>query len=160
MRRAGCHSSPMSGRRWDNDERGEGIADGRAFAPGVQALLDETRRPNWVAEEPELHLLPHLRAACESLPLVLVGTRTAEDGSFDVELRWEGDGPSIGAVRAAVFSLVGSFAELSTFVRQRAAASESDGDSLDFQIVTGFLEGQSRFAPHGHTVRVRVLGVG
>jgi hypothetical protein len=150
----------MSGRRWDNDERGDGIADARAFAPGIEALLEGARRPNWVAEEPELHLLPHLRLACESLPLELVGIHTADDGSFDVELRWEDDGPSIGAVRAAVFSLVGSFAEPSTFVRQRAAASQAEGDSLDFEIVTGFLEGQSRFTPHGHTVRVRVIGVG
>ena len=53
-------------------------------------------------------------------------------------------------VRAAIFALVGSFAELSTYVRQR------NGGPLAFEVVTGFLEGESVFSPHGHTVRLSV----
>ena len=149
----------MSGRRWEGDERGEGIADARPFAPGVEELLEATRRRGWVAEQPEVHLLPHLQRACESLPLELLDAQASVDGSFDVELRWTGEAQRFGAVKAAVFSLVGSFAEPSTHVRQLRSESEEDGDWLVFEIVTGFLEGQSSFTPHGHTVRLRVTGV-
>jgi hypothetical protein len=142
----------MAERRWDGDERGAGVADAQTFAPGAATLVDAMRQGNWVAEEPELHLLPHLRQACEPLPLELAGTRTAEDGTFDVELRWLGETKGQGEVRAAVFALVGGFAELSTYVRQR-----TDGDSVVFEVVTGFLDGESRFDPHGHTLRLNVL---
>ena len=54
----------MNGRRWDTDERGEGIASGAAFSPNLQELADEMRDAGWVAEEPGVHLLPHLEAAC------------------------------------------------------------------------------------------------
>jgi hypothetical protein len=50
----------MTARRWDDDERGEGVADAGAFAQGAEELVDAMRRPNWVAEQPEVHLLPHL----------------------------------------------------------------------------------------------------
>jgi hypothetical protein len=143
----------MSDRRWDGDESGKGVADARSFAAGVEDLLVETSRANWIAEEPELHLLPHIERACEALPLVLIDACATADGSFAVELRCTEEGMSFGAVRAAVFSLVGSFAELSTFVRQRRR-----GDALVFEVVTGFAAGQSRFAPHGHTVSLRVSG--
>jgi len=149
----------MSGRRWDGDERGEGIADARPFAPGVEELLGATRRPGWVAEQPEVHLLPHLERACESLPLQLLDARASVDGSFDVDLRWTGEAQRFGDVRVAVFALVGSFAEPSTYVGQLRSESKEEGDSLVFEIVTGFLEGQSSFTPHGHTVRVCVTGV-
>ena len=144
---------PMAGRRWDDDERGEGVADARAFAHGAEELVDAMRRSNWVAEEPELHLLPHLRSSCESLPLELVDARVSDDGSFDVELRWTGETDRIGEVRAAVFALVGGFAEVSTYVRQRRGA-----DAVVFEVVTGILDAE-RFAPHGHTVRLIVAGV-
>jgi hypothetical protein len=51
-------------RRWDGDERGHGVTDGAALAPGVQRLLTATTQPDWVAEDPDAHLLPHLRRAC------------------------------------------------------------------------------------------------
>jgi hypothetical protein len=139
-------------RRWDGDERGEGVADARNFAAGAASLVDAMQDGTWIAEEPELHLLPHLRHACESLPFELVAARTAADGSFDVDLRWLGETKGLGEIRAAIFALVGGFAELSTYVRQRA-----DDDSIVFEVVTGFLDGESRFDPHGHTLRLSVL---
>ena len=51
--------------RWDTDERGRGIASAAAFAPALERLLDAARRPDWVAEEPEHHLLPHVHRLCE-----------------------------------------------------------------------------------------------
>ncbi len=146
----------MAARRWDGDERGEGVADAGAFASAAAELVDTMRSPNWVAEQPEVHLLPHLRSSCESLPLEVVDARVTDDGTFDLELRWSGERNRIGEVRAAVFALVGGFAEISTYVRQRGPES---GDPVVFEVVTGFLEAESTFAPHGHTVRLRVAGV-
>jgi hypothetical protein len=143
-------------RRWDGDERGRGVADARAFAPGAEALIAAMRTADWVAEDPDAHLLPHIRRACDSLPLELVEARTAEDGSFELELLWTGETGRIGEVRAAVFALVGSFAEASTYVRQL----DRDDDLVAFEIGTGFVEGESRFAPHGHALRIRVGGIG
>jgi hypothetical protein len=139
----------MDGRRWDGDERGEGVADAVSFAPGAEALVEAMRTRNWVAEEPELHLLPHLEQCCESLPFELIGAQVSEDGTFDVDLRWTGETNGIGHVRAAIFALVGSFAEVATYVRQRR------GDSTVFEVVTGSPEAES-FAPHGHAVRLHV----
>jgi hypothetical protein len=144
----------MTARRWDGDERGEGIADAGSFAPGAEELVDAMRSPNWVAEQPEVHLLPHLQRSCESLPLELVGARVSEDGSYDVELRWTGETDRIGEVRAAIFALVGGFAEVVTYVRQRRGA-----DAVVFEVVTGILGEESSFSPHGHAVRLIVAGV-
>jgi hypothetical protein len=111
-----------------------------------------------------VHLLPHLQRSCKSLPLQLVDARASEDGSFGVEFRWTGETQRIADVRAAVFTLVGSCAEVATYVRHRRSRSARDGgrmagDSVVFEIVTGILEGESGFAPHGHTVRLSVAGV-
>lgn len=148
----------MDARRWDGDERGEGIADARSFAPGAAELVEAMGRPSWVAEQPEVHLLPHLRRSCESLSLELVDARASADGSFDVEVRWTGETKRIADVRAAIFALVGGFAEVSTYVRQRR--SRPAGDTVVFEIVTGILEEAGSFAPHGHTVRLSVTGIG
>jgi hypothetical protein len=144
-------------RRWDGDERGEGVADAAPFAPGAVELVEAMRLAKWVAEEPDLHLQPHLERECSSLPLELEDARSHVDGTFEVRLRWTGESPRQAEIRAAVFSLVGSFAELATYVRQRQGEDAEDGETtLLFEVVTGILDGDSRFAPHGHTVRVRV----
>jgi len=147
----------MADARWDGDERGEGVADATPFAAGALELVEAMRLAKWVAEEPDVHLQPHLEHACRSLPLRFEQARTAADGTFDVSLRWTGETPGIGDIRAALFSLIGSFAELSTYVRQRQIEETADGErTVLFEIVTGFLDAESRFAPHGHTVRVHV----
>jgi hypothetical protein len=53
------------GRRWDIDERGRGVADARHFADGARELVDAMVEEDWVAEDPDAHLLPHIRRACE-----------------------------------------------------------------------------------------------
>ena len=147
----------MANVRWDGDERGEGVADARALAPGAAELADAMRTPNWVAERPEVHLLPHVERACESLPLNLVGTRTSTDGTFELRLTCTQEA-STGEVRAAVFSMLGSFAEIATYVRQRRVdPADASGGALLFEIVTGFLRSDTAFVPHGHSVRVSVF---
>ena len=142
--------------RWEGDDRGTGVADASAFADAVEDLLRATRKESWVAEEPEAHLLPHLVRACDALPLAIVGTAVAGDGSFDIELEWTGAKDSIGEVRAAVFALVGSIAEMSTSVRQNPDRSSG---VLSFDVVTGFVGNEGRFAAHGHALRLAVRGV-
>ena len=137
--------------RWDGDTRGRGVADATPFVTGAVELVDSMRTPEWVAEEPEAHLLPHLRDAAEGLPLALDTTRTLDDGAFEVELKWTGEEAGIGEIRRAVYALIGSVAETATYVRQRR-----DGDSVTFELVTGIIGDDARFEPHGHAVRFRV----
>jgi hypothetical protein len=135
-------------RRWDIDERGHGIADARQFADGARELVAAMETTDWVAEEPEAHLLPHIRRTCEGSPLSLVGAEVAEDGVLVVELRWEAGDESH---RPDVWRVIGSFAESASYLHQW---SENGTDVFD--VVTGMLAGQTAFAPHGHTVRIRL----
>ena len=148
----------MTTLRWDGDDRGDGVGDATAFVCGAAELADAMRRPTWVAEQPDVHLLPHIERACEPLPLQLVGASTAADGTFELRLSCTKADASIGEIRAAVFAVLGSFAEPATYVRQRRLdAAEGPGEALLFEIVTGFLASDTAFAPHGHTLRVSVL---
>jgi hypothetical protein len=146
----------MAGRRWEGDEHGEGVADAATYLDGATELIAAMRRPNWVAEDPELHLLPHLEQACDALPLQIVDTRTVDDGSYEVRLRWTGDEPGVGAIRASIFSLLGGIAEPSSYIRQRWTGTREDaGRSLTFEVVTGIVD-EVPFAPHGHTLRLSI----
>ena len=146
----------MPGLRWDGDERGEGVGDATAFADGAADLVAAMRQPGWVAEEPEVHLLPHLQRACQTLPFEIEDMSLSAEKSFDVRLRYSEHGRGVGHVRAAVFALLGSFAESATYVRQRRSGPAGNGETLLFEIVTGSLD-DGAFAPHGHTVRITVL---
>jgi hypothetical protein len=142
--------------RWENDERGEGVGDALAFVDGASELLAAMRRPNWVAEQPELHLLPHLELACESLPFRILDARTSDDGAYDVRLGWTGDEAGVGVVRASIFGLLGSIAEPCTYIRQRLTDAEDASPAmLTFEVVTGIVD-QMPFKPHGHTLRLTV----
>lgn len=138
-------------RRWDGDERGGGVADARTYAPGAAELVEAMHEQGWVAEDPDAHLLPHLERACRSLPLELVRAETRGDGTFVVELTWLGDTAGAAAVRSAVYALAGSIAETASYVRQRR-----DGSRLVFELVTGEIGDDLRFAPHGHSVSFEV----
>src|SRR5262249_3590188 len=71
--------------RCDGDTRGRGVADATPYVEGASELVDSMRTPEWVAEEPDMHLLPHMRQP-RVLPLALNATRTLDDGTFEVEL--------------------------------------------------------------------------
>jgi hypothetical protein len=43
-------------RRWDDDERGHGVADARQLVPGARELVAAFDATNWIAEDPERHL--------------------------------------------------------------------------------------------------------
>jgi hypothetical protein len=72
-----------SQRRWDTDDRLVGVADASGFAHGIEELAELARRPGWVAEEPEVHLVPHLREA-NIAGLRLTECQTNNDGMLAV----------------------------------------------------------------------------
>jgi hypothetical protein len=129
---------------------------------GASELMAAFGQPDWVAEEPELHLLPHVEAWCrQDRRLALSGTHTDDSCAYVLDLEWRSTTGSVGAIRAAVFSLIGSFAESATYVRQRRAASDDSGPAsgLQFEVGTGELGPGARFLPHGHVVLINVVGI-
>ena len=156
----------MSTRRWDGDERGRGVADASRVQPGAGELLEALGEPDWVAEDGHDHLLPHLTRACErgAVPFRLEGASTEPDGAFAVDVIWLGRPEDVRAVRSAVYALVGEVAESATYIRQRRDEPVGDvdqpigGDTLFYEVATGMLDSDTRYAPHGHVLVLRVNG--
>jgi hypothetical protein len=149
-------------RRWDGDDRGLGIGDALQLVSGASELVAALRQPLWVAEQPEIHLLPHVEAWCgRDHRIALVDAYSDDVGAYILDCEWRGAPGSVGAARAAVFSLIGSFAESATYVRQRRVASDDGGSAmkLQFQVGTGELAPDAKFVPHGHVVVINVAGV-
>ena len=147
---------------WDEDERGHGVGDAAQLVAGAGELVAAFSQSEWVAEQPEIHLRPHLDAWCQrDQRLALIGAHSDDKGAYVVDLEWRGAIGSVGEARAAVFSLVGSFAESATYVRQRRVSRHGDGSvmKLRFEVGTGELAPDTRFAPHGHVVVISVAGV-
>lgn len=146
--------------RWDGDERGQGIADGAQLVSGASELVEAFRQPTWVAEQPEVHLLPHVEAWCRrDRRLALTDAYTDGTNAYVLDFDWQGATGSVGDARAAVFSLIGSFAESATYVRQRrVAAGDASAMELQFEVGTGELRPETRFEPHGHVVVINVAG--
>lgn len=147
--------------RWDGDDRGDGIGSAAQLVPGASELLAAFGEPAWVAEQPAVHLLPHLTEWIEQdQRLALTGANT--DGpAYVLDLEWRDPSAGVGAARAAVYALIGSFAEEATYIRQRRVASDGDRSmpSLQFEVGTGELAPHARFKPHGHVVLINLTGV-
>ena len=142
----------MARKRWDDDERGQGIASGEVFVGNLTELAQLMADAGWVAEEPEAHLLPHIEVACAETGSLLRLIGAKSDGEiFVVELATTRPDASVGAIRQAAVGLAAAIAEESTHIRQRA-----DGDLVEFDIATGTASADAGFAPHGHLVRLRI----
>jgi hypothetical protein len=149
-------------KRWEDDDRGRGVANAARLVPGARELIAAFSEPDWVAEQPEVHLRPHVDEWCRHDRRLALGDAHADESDgFILDLQWRGQATSVGEVRAAVFSLVGSFAESATYIRQRRVPSDGDqsGMRLQFEVGTGELAPDTRFAPHGHVVVINVAGV-
>jgi hypothetical protein len=85
------------------------------------------------------------------MPVDVVDARVDDDGVLVVELRWTGAADRQAAIPTA-FALLGSFAEEMTYIRM----DETPGEIV-LETVTGVVS-QGQFAPHGHMVRLRVVG--
>src|SRR6266513_449369 len=92
-----------SRQRWDTDDRFTGVADASAFAAAIDELAALARRPGWVAEEPDLHLVPHLRDASVT-GLRVVSCRAGADGVLDVAAE-ASPGASRGETRRRAWAL-------------------------------------------------------
>ena len=142
-------------RRWDDDERGYGVADARQLVAGARELVAAFDAPHWVAEDPELHLKPHVDAWLQADGRLGLARAYSDDrGAFILDLNWLGGPAGPGEVRAAVYALIGQFAESATYVRQRRGADDGPVAKLRFEVGTGELEGV--FASHGHTILINV----
>jgi hypothetical protein len=139
-----------SRKRWDTDDRFTGVADASVFADAIEELAVLARRPGWVAEEPEAHLVPHLRGAGVA-GLRLLECRSGDDGVLEVTAE-HGPGDSRRDVRRLAWALIGTVAEPAASVWEHR-----DGDSVVFDVVTGIPEGPGPFASHGHTLRLTIL---
>lgn len=144
----------MENRRWDNDTRTHGTADGSWIVPGVRRLLDALTEQDWVAENPDQHLLPHLNEACESAGSPWTLTSVAlRDGVYVVVLEWNHSGPSLRLLRADAYALIGVVAEGATFIHERKIDK-----AIEYHVTTGLLDGDTPFKGHGHLLRLRVGG--
>jgi hypothetical protein len=144
----------MATPRWHGDEIGTGIGDAGDFAPHVRRLLEEMVEPDWVVEDPHLHLLPQLRRELESpgSPWRLIDHLVA-NAVFTVTLEWARRDGTLQELRRDAFVLVGTVAKQVTHVAQYVRI-----DRIEFDVVTGVLEGESRFRRHGHMLRLQVTG--
>jgi len=140
--------------RWEGDAKGHGIDDGRWIAPDVEALLTELVSFGWIAEEPEAHLQPHLRDACDAAGSPWIVHEAALAGPvFAVSLEWARPGGTWRELRTDVFALLGRIVESTTFVRQRVTE-----DMVEFWCATGMLSGDTSFASHGHLILLLIGG--
>ena len=76
-----------SNNRWDADDRFVGVADASGFAAAIEELAALAHWPGWVAEDPDVHLVPHLTAAAVE-GLRLVSCRTRAHGVLNVAVQY------------------------------------------------------------------------
>jgi hypothetical protein len=147
-------------KRWEDDDRGHGVGDAAQLVAGATELVAVFSETTWVAEQPEIHLRPHIEAWCQrDRRLALTDDHTDETHAYILDLEWRHARGSVGEARAAVFSLIGSFAEGATYVRQRRVDDAGSTMKLRFEVGTGELAPDAKFAPHGHVVIIDVAGV-
>ena len=140
----------MTTRRWSDDQRGRGIADANSRLPAIQELATLAATPDWVAEEPEKHLLPGLRERIQISGLSLDGAEVEADGTLRIALS-SGTKLSMREIRQSVWSILGGAVEMTTHVHETG----SDG-KVRFDVVTGLPPSDGPFSTHGHTIRIEV----
>jgi hypothetical protein len=146
---------PLNRRRWDIDDVGHGVASGEDLRPELARLDAALAEPDWVTEQPEAHLLPHIRRASEApgSGVRLVDWRV-EDATLVVDLGVEPAGPRDDRRRPPtelLMPIVGSFIESASLVR-----IDEGPEGTTLILATGILAGDSAFAPHGHVVRLHL----
>lgn len=136
-------------RRWDNDQRGRGVAAAGHSLPDIEQLAELAGTSDWVAEDPEAHLLPGIRDRVAIAGLTLDSFEVQANGAFRVRL---GSATKLSRreIRQSVWGILGGVVELSTLVRERASH-----EGVRFDVVTGIPPG-GHFATHGHTLVIEV----
>ncbi len=109
----------------------------------------------WVAEEPEVHLMPGIERHIKANGNVwsLAGAR-ADGARFDIALQWRRRGRvTMRMLTQDVYYLLGSFIESNAHIRGYLVEQ-----SVIYQVTTGALDGDGPFAGHGHTVTLTIIG--
>jgi hypothetical protein len=110
--------------------------------------------PDWVAEQPEVHLSPHLRGWLEHHDEFTLDNMEADgEGAFVLDLAWQGRMGDLRGLRAAAYSLIGSVAETASYVRQRRGEGV-----IAYEVATGIVGDDAHFATHGHVLILRISG--
>lgn len=135
-------------RRWEDDDRGRGIGDASAHVPALEELASLAAEPDWVAEDPEAHLLPGLRRGAEATGLTITSFASDHAGRFIVHLKG-GAAMSRRDLRQAAWTILGCVAELSSHVSE-----VKDESGVTFDVVTGMPKDGAPFATHGHSLRL------
>jgi hypothetical protein len=140
--------------RWQGDTHGSGIGSGRDYTAPLSRLREAMQLPDWVAEEPEAHLLPHLEAACErqGSPWRLVSA-VANGVVYYVTLEWQRSSTRMRQLTVDFYSLLGVIAESNTHIREEAADA-----AIEYQVTTGLLDRDGPFKGHGHILQFRLVG--
>ena len=141
----------MSNERWDGDEAGHGISDGVGFASPLRALLEEMTRSDWNTEQPEAHLLPHLKRWIErpGSPWTLRSAGPADDV---LELELDHTDARGTDLREDIYPLIATIAEPTTVIVER-----DEPAAHVVEVVLATIPGQAPFPRgHGHLVRLRI----
>jgi hypothetical protein len=125
------------------------MASAEASVPDLDRLREAMLEPDWVAEEAELHLLPHVRRLCDERGWTISRAEVVE-AVLEIDVTFTDD---VRNPTEAAFALIGTLAEPSTHVVQ---TKPDHGRDVAVVITTGVLAGDSAFAPHGHVVRLHV----
>ena len=134
-------------RRWDTDERGHGVASASGHLPALAELAELAGLPDWVAEDPEEHLLPGLRRGAEATGLTMTSFASDPEGRFIVHFKGAGQAGR-RELREMAWTIIGRVAEMSSLVRET-----TDDAGATFDVVTGIPDGGS-YATHGHSLRL------
>ena len=136
-------------RRWDTDQRSIGTADARRAVGPLQRLLEACLRPGWVTEDPATYVGLALRHRCETVdsPWRWVGEAEDEDGIYVADV--EHIPASDHKLWEDAICLLSAVAEHSFHVRLV--------DRGTVECVTGMLDGDGKFASHGHAIRLRMI---
>src|SRR5436305_14776293 len=77
--------------RWEGDDRGRGVGDAAQLVSGASELVSAFRQAEWVAEQPEAHLLPHVEAWCQrDRRLALTHAYSDDAHAYILEFEWCG----------------------------------------------------------------------
>jgi hypothetical protein len=143
----------MATPRWEGDEIGSGVGDAGEFAREIRELLDVMTRPDWVTEDPQVHVRPRLFEAAESggAPWRVV-EESVVLAVYVVRLEWQRREGTLADLRRDVFSLVGAVAGPTTHVHERLHGR------VEYRVTTGALDGATPYRSHGHTLRLEIEG--
>lgn len=135
-------------RRWETDQGTIGTADARAVVPPLQRLMEACLRPGWVTEDPGTYIGLALRHQCETADSAWrwVGGAQNADGTYIVDV--EHVPASDHQLWEDAICLLSAVAEDSFHVRRM--------DRCTVECVTGMLDGDGKFASHGHVIRLRI----